>query len=278
MYSRTNGTFYGTLKILDNSSISISGEQIDLFGGSNKYQWASEDGNITAEMSLKVGQFEDWMVELFLGKAPTATTAETSGNVTSLTNVYGTTALSATIGVASVAVIPTTGAANLKFGKYILKVISATTVKLYCSSDADLNRGTDVAYDDDNLSVTAAALTITSGANTDIAGLGLRLAGGSGTIGMTTGDTAEFYVRPVNSKASVVVVGGSADVAPEFGAILMAQVRSSGELFEIEAYRCKANGMPIGFETKAWNKPEVKAKLLYDSAKNAVFAIRAVAI
>lgn len=276
-YSRTTGLFYGMSNILDSGSISLTGELIDLFGGSNKYPWASEDGQVSAEMSLKFGEMPDFFFELFLGKAPTATTAETSGNVTTLTNKNGSTAMSATIGVASVTVL-SASKANLKFGKYVMKVISATTVKLYCSSDIDLNRGTDVAVDDDSLSVTAAALTIVSATATDIAGLGLTLTGGSGVIGMTVGDTATFEVRPVNSRASVVVIGAAADVRPEFGAILMAQKRGADELFEVDAYKCKADGMPIGFESFAWAKPEVKAKVLYDSAKDGVFSVRAVAV
>lgn len=275
-YSRTDRLFYGSALILDNSSISISGEQIKLQGGSNRYDWAVEDGQITAEMSLKIGQFENWMVELFLGKAPTALSAEASGNVSTLTNYKGTSVMHATTGIASVAALAGSEA-NLKFGKYTIKAVSATTVKIYIGSDIDLKRGTDVSIDDDNLSVTSAAQTITSGANTDITALGLRLAGGSGTIGMTTGDTATFEVRPIASSGGMTVtVGGSTDIFPEFGAILMAQARSNGELFEIDAFRCKANGMPIGFEAKAWNKPEVKAALLYDTSLNGVFGIRAV--
>lgn len=272
-YSRTDGLFYGIMKVLDSSSLSLSAEQNDLTGGSNKYPWASEDGAVSAEMSLKVGQMEDFMFELFLGKAPTATTAETSGNVSTLTNKKGTSVVAAT-GIASVSAIASTGPANLKFGRYVVKVITSTTVKVYASTDADFARGTDAEYADDALSVTASALTITTGADTDIAALGVKLVGGAGTIGMTVGDTATFEVRPINAKTSVVRIGAAADVFPEFGCVIMAQSRSNGEMFEVDAFRCKASGMPIGFETFAWNKPEVKAKLLYDSVKNGVFDIR----
>jgi hypothetical protein len=275
-YSRSTGMFYGMSNILESGSLSLSGELIDLFAGSNKYQWASEQGKISAEMSLKFGEMPDFFFELFLGKAPTATTSETSGNVTTAVNKYGTSMISA-VGLASVTVLAGSKA-NLKFGRYVIKAISGTTVKLYCSSDVDLNRGTDVAIDDDSNSVTSAALTIVAATATDITSLGLTLTGGAGVIGMTVGDTATFDVRPVNSRASVAVIGASADVRPEFGAVLMAQKRGADELFEVNAYRCIADGMPIGFETFAWAKPEVKAKLLYDSTKDGVFEMRAVVI
>jgi len=276
-YSRVDGTFFGMVNVLDSGSLSLTGELIDLFGGSNKYPWASEDGQVTAEMSLKFGEMPNFFFELFLGKAPTATTAETSGNVTALVNKKGTSIMQATTGIASVTAL-SGSSANLKFGKYVVKYVSATTVKIYASTDIDLNRGTDVSVDDDANSVTAAALTITSGGDTDVTALGIKITGGSGTIAFVAGDTATFEVRPVNARAMTVNIGGAADVRPEFGAILMAQKRGSDALFEVDAYKCKADGMPIGFESFAWAKPEVKAKLLYDSAKDAVFGVRAVEV
>lgn len=271
-YSRTDGVPYGFIKVLDSSSISIQADQVDLNGGSNKYPWASEDGAVTSEMSLKVGQMEDFMIELFLGKAPTVTTAETAGNVSTAVNKKGSSVIQATTGIEEIVVIPSTGPANLKFGKYVAKAVSSTTVDIYCSSDIDLTRGTD--QDLGTTGKVASAVAVTSGADTDLAAIGLRVTGGSGTIGMTVGDTATFEVRPINAKASVVVVGGAADVFPEFGAIIYAQKRATDEIFEIDAYRCKAGGMPIGFESFNWAKPEVKAKLIYDSARNGVFEMR----
>lgn len=277
-YSRTTGEPYGYARVLKDSSLSLSGEQIENTGGSNKFPWGIEDGKITSELSIKMSEYPNFVFELFLGKAVTAASAETSGNVSTLTNKYGTSTVNATTGIASVAVIPTTGAANLKFGKYLVKVASATTVNIYLLSDVDVVRGTDVEYVDDTLKIISAAQTITSGADTDIASLGLRFAGGSGAIGMTTGDTATFEVRPINSKNITATIGASTDVAPEFGAIVISQKLGSDQLFEVDAFRCKASGLPIGFAEKAWSELEAKAKLLYDSAKNGVFSIRHVEV
>lgn len=277
-YSRTTGLPYGYVRVVKDSSISLSGEQIENTGGSNKFPWAIEDGKITAEMSLKFSEYPNFVFELFLGKAVTPVAAEASGNVSTLTNKYGTTAMSATIGVASVAALAGSEA-NLKFGKYVIKAASATTIDIYLMSDVDAVRGTDVEFQDDNLKIIAAAQTITTGGNTDVASLGLRFAGGSGTIGMTTGDTATFEVRPIQANGGMTVrIGASTDVAPEFGCIVIAQKRSSDELFEVDAFRCKASGLPIGLAEKAWSELEAKAKLLYDSAKNGVFDIRHIAV
>lgn len=274
-YSRSTGLFYGIMKILDGSSLSLAAEQVDLQGGSNKYPWASEDGYSSAELSLKVGQMDDFVIELFLGKAPTATTGETSGNCSTAANKYGSSMIAAT-GLASVSVL-SASKANLKFGKYVIVATGATGFDIYMSSDIDHARGTDVSYSSDTLKVGSVA-GVATGANSDVADLGLRFTGGASATAFVTGDTATFEIRPVNSKSSVVKIGAAADVFPEFGAIIMAQKRSSDELVELDAYRCKASGMPIAFEAKAWNKPEVKAKLLYDSAQDALFGIRATVI
>ena len=71
-YCRETGMPYGTALVLGQSGFSLTGELANLNGGSNKYSWAVEETNITAELSLTVKQYEDWMMQLFLGKRPTA--------------------------------------------------------------------------------------------------------------------------------------------------------------------------------------------------------------
>lgn len=273
-YNRTTGLPYGIIKCLKGSSLGLNGELIKLNAGSQKFPWAIEEGNITAEVSMKISEYPSFITELFLGKAPTdVSTPDTDGTISTLTNKKGSSVMDASTGIASVIVIPTTGAANLKFGKYVIKAASATTVNIYCLSDIDFNRGTDEAFDDDTLSV-ATAQTVTSGANTDIASLGLRITGGSGTIGMSTGDTATFEVQPPLTKSMSVRIGGGSDTFPEFGMLILAKQRSNGEMFEVDLFRCKAAGMPIGFEQNAFGEGEVKAEAFFDSAKNGVFDIR----
>lgn len=275
-YSRTTGEFYGTVKVLKSSSLKLEGELIELMGGSSKYSWATEDGAISSEMSLKFAQYEDFLFQLFLGSTPTANTAEATGNVSTLTNKKGTSLKDATTGVASVSAL-SGSEADLKFGKYVIKVVSPTTVDVYLSSDADIGRGSDAAYQNDALKITASPLTIVSGADTNVPNTGLKLTGGSGTIGMTAGDTATFEVRPVNSGSMTVTLGSVANqIFPEFGAIVMAQKRGNQEMFEIDVYRAKGAGMPINFDYNAFSEAEVKVKLIYDSVKDGIAGIRTV--
>lgn len=272
-YNRLTGLYYGTVRVLGGSSLSLAGELIKLNGGSNKYPWAIEEGAISAEMNLKVKEYPDFLFELFLGKAPTAAGADAAGSVSTPVEVNGTTIMDASTGLASVTVIPTTGAANLKFGKYVLKATSDDDLDIYMSSDIDHARGTDESFDSDALLVATAAIG-DAGATTDVASLGLRFTAGSGTTAFTIGDTAVFYVLPPSSKSMSVSIGATSDVFPEFGAILYAKKRGNLEMFEIEAYKCKAVGLPLGLEENAWSEAEVKAECFYDSAKNAVLSIR----
>lgn len=273
-YSRSTGEFYGKLSVLGSSSLSLSGETVDLFGGSFKFPWAVEDSTITGELNLRFSQYEDFLFELFLGKQPTVNSAQVSGDVSTVTNVEGDSVADAATGIASMSAL-SGSEANLKFGKYIAKAVSATEVDLFMSSDIDFNRGTDGEYENDLLKITSAPLTVSdSGATTDLAAYGLQIAGGSGTVAMTIGDTAEFFVQPINTKSMEVTIGGATDNYPEFGAIVYSQKRSNGEMLEIDCFRCKAIGMPINFEQNSWSEAEVTAKVFYDSSKNGVFKVR----
>lgn len=272
-YNRTTGEFYGTCKVLGGSSLALSGELIKLNGGSAKYPWAVEDGLISAEMSLKVKEYPDFLFELFLGKAPTASSADTSGTVSTLTNKYGTTLMNASTGIASVAVL-TASSANLKFGKYVIKAASATTFDIYVSSDVDFARGTDVDYESDLLKVTASPLSITSGSNTDVADLGLRFAGGSGTIAVTSGHTATFEVKPISDKSMAVTIGSSVDTFPAFGTLVVAKKRGNQEMMEVDCFNCKGVGLPLNFEENAFSEAEIKIEAFYDAARDGVFSIR----
>jgi hypothetical protein len=277
-YSRTTGLPYGVVRVLENSSIGLSGELIELQGGSLPYSWDVANGNINVEISIALKEYPNFLFELFLGKAPTDTSTSSTGTVmTALTNKQGTSVVSATTGVASVGA--KSGAeASMKFGKYVVKAVSATTVDVYALSSVDFARGTDKEFENDALKITASALTITTSTAVEIPGFGIELTGGSGTIGMTENDTAIFEIAPPHTGTMDVNIGSTSDVYPEFGAVMTAEQKgtggTSGELFDIEAYRVKAIGLPIGLNRKAWSESEVTAKAFYDSALNRVLRIR----
>lgn len=273
-YSRTTGLPYGILKVIGSASLSLNSDLEELFGGSSKFAWAAESKTVSSELSAKVKAYPGFLFELFLGATVTdVTTPDTDGTVSTITNKYGSSVVAAT-GIASIAVIPTTGPANLKFGKYVVKATSTTAVKLYLLSDVDAERGTDVSYVDDTLEVSGPHTITTAGVNTDDATTGIRFTGGASAIAMVANDTATFEVKPPFTKASDIVIGKSTASMPAFGAILMAAKRATGEMFEIDALNCVGSGLPIPLEEMAFSQPELKAKCLYDSAQDAVFKIR----
>lgn len=273
-YNRVTKMPYGILKVIGSANLALSSDIEQLFAGSNKFAWAAEAKTVNSELTAKVKAYPGFLFELFLGASVTDAGVDSSGAVS--TPVAGTGALiNATTGLASIIVIPSTGAANLKFGKYVLKATSSTAVKLYSLTDIDMARGTDGSYVDDTLEVSGPHTVSDTGGTTDITAYGLRLTGGSGTVALTIGDTIKFEVKPPSASSSAIVVGSSTATFPSFGALLMAQKRATGELFEVDALNCLASGLPIALEEQAFSQPEIKMQCLYDSTNDAVFKIRA---
>lgn len=272
-YSRLDGMPYGTLRVLGGSTISVAGELVPLTGGSSKYPWEAEDGAISAEMSLKPKEIPNFLIKILLGKTPTETLND-AGSVDALTNVKGTSVQDATTGIDSVGV-KSGSEADMKFGKYIVKAASGTTVDVYAMTNIDFTRGTDKEYVDDTLKITSSPLTISgTGGVTELPGFGVEFTGGSGTVGMTADDTAEFEIYPPSLEKVVAEIGGLADCVPEFGAIVMAQKQSDGSMWLFDCYRVKALGFPFAMEEKAFNEAEITAMLLYDSVKNSLFKLK----
>jgi hypothetical protein len=273
-YQRTSKMPYGILKVIGSASLALSADLEQLYAGSNKYAWAAESKTVSTELTAKVKAYPGFLFQLFLGATVTDASADTAGTVSALTNQLGTSVQKAAGGIASISV-KVAQKANLKFGKYVLKALTATTVGVYLMSDIDITRGaTPGVYVDDTLQLTLATVTIATGVGTDIDSLGLTLTGGSGSIAMTAGDTATFEVLPPSTKSSSIVVGKSTDTFPNFGALMLAQKRATGEMFEIDAHNCIGGGLPISLEEQAFSQPELKMTCLYDSTLDRVFTIR----
>jgi hypothetical protein len=271
-YSRTTGLPYGILKVIGSANLSLNSDLEQLYAGSNKYAWAAENKTVSAELTAKVKAYPGFLFSLFLGATVTDAGADTAGTISTAANKNGTSVIAAT-GLASVA-IKAAQKANLKFGKYVLKALTSTTLGVYLLSDIDITRGTDAAYTDDNLGLTLSTITISTTTGTDVDSLGLTLTGGASAIAFVVGDTATFEVLPPSTKSSSIIVGQSTDTFPAFGALLLSQKRATGEMFEIDAHYCVGGGLPMNLEENAFSQPELKMACLYDSTLNRVFSIR----
>jgi len=273
-YSRVTGLPFGTARVIGSVNANFAGELVESFGGSQKFAWAVEEGTISTEIPIALKEYPDFLYELSLGKAITENAAEALGDASTLTNKNGTSAVSGTVGIATVDIIAASET-DLKFGKYVVKVITATTVDVFILSDIDVLRGTDLVIQDDLLKITASALTIAdTGATVTIPNTGLELTSGSGTIAMTIGDTATFEVRPINNKSKIVTIGAVGEVNQEFGMLALTQKRASGEMFELDFLRCKMIGLPFPMEEKSFSEPESSMRAFYDADENAVFKMR----
>jgi hypothetical protein len=265
------------MRVLQSSSLTLSGDLVTLQGGSQRFPWQVEDGYITAELALSFNEYPDFVYELFLGKDPTNNAAESAGNASTLTNKTGTSLVDASTGVATIGV-KSGSEADLKFGKLLVKVVTATTVDVFYSSNLDFARGADKTFENDALKITASPLTISTGAAVEIPGFGLELTGGSGTIGMTANDTATAEIRPINTSSNTVTIGGLSDAFPEYGALIYAQAQGTGNMYEIDCFRVKTLGLPINFNAKEFSNAEVTSQCFYDSAKSGVLSMREIII
>lgn len=270
-YNRTDKLPYGILKVIGSAQIALTTDLEQLFAGSNKFAWAAETKTTNTELTAKVKAYPGFLFALFLGATVTDAGADAAGATTTLTNAKGTSMVAAT-GLASVGIL-SASKANAKFGKYVIKATSSTAFKIYLYSDIDAGRGTDAVYVDDTLEI-ASVTGVATGANSDVAALGLRFVGDASATAFVTGDTATFEVLPPSTSSSQIVVGKSTDSLPNFGALLLAQKRATGEMFEIDAHNCVGGGLPISLEELTFSQPELKMVCLYDSSLDRVFSIR----
>jgi hypothetical protein len=120
----------------------------------------------------------------------------------------------------------------------------------------------------------AATITVTASTTLDLTSFGLTFTFGTGTIGMTTGDTAYFKTRKVNGGSDIIVIGASTATFPEFGAMICSQQQKDGALFEGRLHKCAAIGLPVGMTEKEWMNADINIKCLYDSTEDAVMEYR----
>jgi hypothetical protein len=274
-YKRADGMPYGPqLRVLQGSTFKLEGNNVELFGGSNRFAWAIEEGDTNASFEFSVSEYPNWLFEVFGGKAPTVGNPEASGNVSQLANKKGTSVVNGTTGL--LATVTVSSAADLKFGKYVIKATAANAFKVYAMSDVDFSRGALLSITNDDMEIASFTGVAGNGSTHAIAALGITFTTGSGTTAFTIGDTATFEIRPVNTLNREVKIGGISDSLPEFSAVLYLQKRASGAVFECEVYKMKASGLSLGAERKAFSQNDYSAQASYDSVENAVCRIREV--
>lgn len=269
-YNITTGVPLGTAKVVGSAELSSEGELISLNGGSSKYPWKVERGAVKSELAVTLREYPPFLFEVLLGKAMTINAAETGASVSALTNVKGTSVHNASTGIDELTIEE---ALNIKFGTYVIKAVTATTVDVYAYTDVDFAQGTDGAALNDAYKITSSPVTITSGESIEFADFGLAISGGSGTIGMTSGDTARFTCRPINTESQEVTIGSSTEVFSDFGLIIAAQRPGDKYMTYIDCFRVAGVGLPISFTENKFSEAKIKLQLYRDNTRDGVYTL-----
>ena len=260
-YKLSDGLPYSAepFKVLGAFNASMSQEAIDLNGGSSFDAFDTELGLRTFEGTMTLRQVPNALIEILTGLAPTENAAENSGSVTTLKNVKGTSAQEGTTGIASVG-LKSGDTVNVPFASYTVVVVSATTVDVYVTSDVDFKQGTNKTFQAGTHKVNASPLTIVASTPTEIPDFGIELTGGSGTIGMTIGDTAVFESRPANNSSRIVNIGNPCYIPPKIGLMAYGQRKTDGVMHKINIYKALAFGLPMTLTEKAYYEGEITFK------------------
>jgi len=264
-YDRKTGLPITCARIVKDFNMEFKGEIEDLMGGSNLYAWDGEIKSLSSDVSFTAAEYSPALMQQLLGGELTSYSIESSGAITTLTDVSGT-SISNSLNVS----VTSGKSSDLKTGKYVIKATASDKVKVYALLDADFSQGENGTFLDDSLAITD-ELTITPSTDTDIDGYGMTLTGAA-TVNMTVGNTAEFYVRKVNAGGFELLFGQGN--FSEFGLIACSPRMADGTITYIELYKCKGAGMPISFKEKGWSEFSCTLKAYFDSEKGAVGRFR----
>lgn len=267
-YSRQDELPYGILLVTGGGNLEMTAENETLTGGSSRYPWASQPTSVNTSLTANVKSFEGFLFELFLGAKLTQISASATGEIRAYTNVKGTSVQDPASGV--VVQIKAASKADLKFGRYVIKATGTNKVKVYCHSDIDFSRGQSVNFKDDSLLISE-EITVGTVA-VEVPGFGIELVKGSGTLALTTGDTAAFTVFPENKGAQSLLIGSGTSNFPAFGARMFAS-KADNQIFEINAFNCQGAGLPLPLQEKAFAIADLTMTLLRDPARDAVAEI-----
>ena len=259
---------YGMLRVVAGGTLSLTSEQVDLFGGSSKYPFASEATTSESSFSCTVREFPSFLYELYLGAEVTETAPSSSGSLLQgLQNEEGTSVLNATTGLASVN-LKSGSSGDLKAGDYLIVAASASTVDIYAYSEVSFVGGTNPAeLVDDSLKLNATPIAVVSNTTIDVDYLGIQLEAGTGTVAFTMGDTARFKIAGPHGGVDEMLIGGPNSTYPEHGIMAVAARNSDGALFNIDIFRAVGSGFPLPMEENSFAEAELSIKLLFDSTQ-----------
>jgi len=197
-------------------------------------------------ISFIAGSYKNVVFEKMTNATVTDITENASGQIVGLANVQGDSVYDSATGIAEIHIVDATKLLNASIH---VKALSASTVqvKIY-------NVTTDYTSD---------ALTVTTGAytSTGIIDYGIAVKGGSGTIGMTIGDTATAEMVKPGYEGEDIFVDGNNDF-DEVGMRLYPDAYNSSYSY-IDVFRIKFGGLKTEVKD-GWSTWQGEATLLKD--------------
>lgn len=288
-YNRLSGIYYGRLRVLQGSSLVLSSKLVELKGGSSKFSWDAQEGSMDAKLQLKGREYPNFLMQLFGGGTPIDIASDATDPSAGTTycskpvNVYQTSLRGlywdegSGTGIQTLAVTTDTSKQpNVKFGRFVAKSISADQIRVYFSTDIDFARGTDGSYLSDALEITGSPFTLISAEYISIPEFGLRISGDAAGLAMTAGETCTWVTKPITSASTETTLGTQVATFPEWGAIMMAKRKSTGELIEAEIFRGKGQGVPLKFEEDKFSDWDINCAVLQDPNQDGLVRIRRV--
>lgn len=256
-YNRVTKQPYGVFRVIGSVEFANEIEMVPLEGGHSPAPWAVEEGQPSVSITATLREYPDFSFGLLENATITTAVAEASGSVTAIANQSGSSVVSATTGIAGIAV-KEAKKENLPFGRLIFKATDTTKVTVYLVGEGD--------FDLVNGQVVAETVVPSSGGTVDLDDIGITITGGSGSVAFVVGDTAISTVRPVNTGSSKVSIGNDTNTT-EFGLLcVMPKQGSTGKSSYIDVFRVKASGMPWNANSREWSEWTMNGMVLVDTA------------
>ena len=249
-------TFWGSAEILGAAEPDLKQEIIKLEGGSSILPWGGAPGRASGEITLPIRQFDPEIMRFLTpwvaGSEVEVAAGEAGGSITSILNAKGTSVVSA-VGIASVAVGTAT---DLAPGNYKVVATAAATIDIY----ADTNVTGQVEYQDSNLKINSAPITIPAASTVEFQGI--EFTGDTGPVALVVGDIATFTVSPISNYKLQSFLGKTGACQREFELTIYAEC-NGGKIRSTNYPRCiAAADTSLKFPEKEWAAMEATIQVL----------------
>jgi len=252
------GTLEAILKVVDSASIDLGESVVSLKGGASNDAYGADIVDANNSVTIPVKEFSGGLMAQLYHNTVTTGTAEATGAVATPVNVKGTSFVSATTGIASIAV--TSGKTPIE-GIYLLTALADNKFDIVAFSDFDCA----LAYNDEATGkVNKTSYTLA--ASVEIDELGVTITGGS-AIALVEGDTCIVEIRRPNSGYTEVEFGGECDKGYKTVYLFFGETQEKDLTF-IELYKCTVSRGALSTPVRDYASQEITITPVKDPNKS----------